>query len=245
MPRMSPEDWNVVQAHFDRLCDIPPLHQMEELQNCDLPPQLRIELESLLSAHALDGVLDLPVEPADEAAQYSSLDPGTRIGAFRIVGLIGRGGMDEVYEALRMEGDFEQRVAIKLLRPEAVDHSGQFDLERRLLASLEHPGIARLIDGGRAPDGRAFMAMEFVEGTPIDAACKAGNADLAERLRLFIAVCEAVSYHSNIRLRLHFGRWRALLAHAALVTRQRQHRRRDKHHAQRPRRSDEGLWRDG
>lgn len=202
MSGMSAEDWNLVKAEFDRLCDLPPYRQTQELETCDLSPRLRTEVESLLAAHALEGVLDRSVEPAEDAAQFSSLEPGTRIGAFRIVGLIGRGGMGEVYEALRVDGDFEQRVAIKLLRPEAVDHSGQFDRERRLLASLEHPGIARLIDGGRAPDGRAFMAMEFVEGTPIDMACKARHADLAERLSLFIAVCEAVSY-AHARLVIH------------------------------------------
>ena len=86
---MSAEDWNIVQAQFDRLCGLPLHRQTQELQNCGLSPRLRTELESLLAAHALEGVLDRFAEPPEEAAQYSSLEPGTRIGAFRIVGLIG------------------------------------------------------------------------------------------------------------------------------------------------------------
>uniref|UniRef100_UPI00054BD031 serine/threonine-protein kinase n=1 Tax=Sphingomonas sp. ERG5 TaxID=1381597 RepID=UPI00054BD031 len=133
------------------------------------------------------------------ASGYSSLAAGERIGAFTIDRLIGRGGMGEVYLAHRTSTDFEQRVALKVLRAEAAERGGLFDRERRLLARLEHPGIARLIDGGIGPDGRPYMAMEYVEGEPIDAWCRRTGADLATRLRLFREICDAVGYaHANL-----------------------------------------------
>jgi non-specific serine/threonine protein kinase/serine/threonine-protein kinase len=204
MPRISNDDWGRIQVLFDQLCDLAPARQQEELQECGLSAPLQAELASLLAAHAMDGLLDgpIPAVSEDSAAPYSSLEPGSQIGAFRIVSLVGRGGMGEVYEATRADGEFAQRVAIKLLRPEAVEHAAQFSRERRVLAGLEHPGIARLIDGGITPDGRAYMAMEFVEGRPIDVACQSAGTDLAGRLDLFLAVCDAVAY-AHARLIIH------------------------------------------
>src|SRR3546814_20102926 len=105
--------------------------------------------------------------------------------------------MGEVYAAHRSDRMFDQQVAIKLLRPESVAHSELFDRERRLLAGLEHPGIARLIDGGVAPDGRPYMAMEYVTGEPIDAWCRTHDADLATRLGLLCDGCEGGAYESG------------------------------------------------
>jgi hypothetical protein len=203
VPSMDSDEWRLVQKIFDELVDLPPAAQLAKLQGYALSDDLVGEVKALLAASGGEGILDHAIPPsAPDGTAYSSLNKGDHIGAFRICGLIGRGGMGEVYEAERADADFHQRVAIKLLRPEAADHSRLFDSERRLLASLEHPAIARLIDGGTAPDGRAYMAMEFVEGTPIDLACAANNADLAERLRLFQSICDAVSY-AHARLVIH------------------------------------------
>src|SRR6202034_4140737 len=108
--------------------------------------------------------------------------------------LLGRGGMGEVYEATRADGDFEQKVAIKLLQREAAAQLERFQAERQILARLEHSGIARLYDGGITADGRPFMVMEYIEGRSIIEYCEETQASLEKRLQLFIQVCDAVAY---------------------------------------------------
>ena len=131
------------------------------------------------------------------------------VGPYRIVRLLGRGGMGTVYLAER--DDLGRRVALKVLRdgPSGSALEGRFLLERRILARLEHPGIARLYDAGVARvsgsggDGAAeevpYFAMEYVEGQPIDRYCDTRRLPVRERLRLFLAVCEAVQFaHQNL-----------------------------------------------
>ncbi|HEX5123440.1 MAG TPA: protein kinase, partial [Rhodanobacteraceae bacterium] len=104
----------------------------------------------------------------------TELDEGDRLGAWRLVRRLAKGGMGAVYLAERADGHFEQRAAIKLIRgvPSA-DMLGHFTRERQILATLQHPNIARLLDGGATPAGQPYLVMEFVEGEPIDAYCKA------------------------------------------------------------------------
>src|SRR4029077_12420831 len=156
------------------------------------------EVESLLrSASASGGFLSMSPKPAADPLPDETL--GLRIGAWRITRLIGRGGMGEVYEAARADGNFEQRVAIKLLQREAAAQMERFQAERQILARLEHPGIARLYDGGVTEDGRPYRAMEFVEGRPITEYCQINRSTLEQRLALFIQVCDAVAYaHRNL-----------------------------------------------
>ncbi len=157
----------------------------------------------MLDAQDGEGMLDGSATPVERTAtEYASLGPDALVGAFRVERLIGRGGMGEVYLAHREGADFAQRVAIKMLRPEAVGHAQLFGSERNLLARLEHPAIARLIDGGVAPDGRPYMALEYVEGREIHTWCVAEMADLATRLHLFLGLCDAVEY-AHARLVLH------------------------------------------
>ncbi len=107
--------------------------------------------------------------------------------------------MGDVYLADRIEGGFRQQVALKLVRADTGARPERFDAEREILASLDHPGIARLYDGGRGADGRSYMAMEYVKGTDLLTHCKARGASLEERLRLFVQVCEAVTYaHAHL-----------------------------------------------
>lgn len=148
---------------------------------------------------AVDGLLD-------PAARFS-LHAGDEVGPFVIEGGIGRGGMGEVYRARRRESidesGFEQTVALKLIRPvdggPTEEIRQRFYRERRILARLTHPAIGRLLDGGTAPDGRPYFAMELVDGEPITDFCSSRETSLRRRLELFGEVCAAVQFaHENL-----------------------------------------------
>jgi eukaryotic-like serine/threonine-protein kinase len=203
--KLTRPEWQSLQQAFEALADLPPDRRAAALSRLELDPFLAARLHAMLAAQEGEGMLDGAVsgtlDPAPPAA-YASLAPGALVGAFRIERLIGRGGMGEVYLARREADDFDQRVALKMLRPEAAGRFALFAAERRTLAGLEHPGIARLVDGGVAPDGRPYMAMDYVEGEEIDLWCRTHAADVATRLGLFLALCEAVS-HAHARLVIH------------------------------------------
>ncbi|HYM28730.1 MAG TPA: serine/threonine-protein kinase, partial [Steroidobacteraceae bacterium] len=188
-------------ALLDDLLDLPEAAgaaRLAELTSEDAA--VRGEVESLLraAAQAAAGFLSTPAHLAG-AAEDAGLAVGARLGAWRITGRIGRGGMGEVYQAERADGGFQQRVAIKVLQLEASAQLERFQAERQILARLEHPGIARLHDGGITADGRPYMVMEFVAGRPITAFCAERRATLGQRLALFAQVCEAVAYaHRNL-----------------------------------------------
>ncbi|HTR38382.1 MAG TPA: protein kinase [Bryobacteraceae bacterium] len=135
---------------------------------------------------------------AEASSLRSSLDlvPGSAIGAYRIVSLLGRGGMGAVYLAERADRLFEQRAAIKVIQP--TGPAGflleRFEQERRILANLNHPNIATLFDGGQCPDGSPYLVMEYVNGTTIDAFCDRPGVSTEDRLRLFLKVCAATQY---------------------------------------------------
>jgi serine/threonine protein kinase len=119
---------------------------------------------------------------------------GMRIGPYRIVECLGAGGMGQVYLAIRDDAEYQQRVAIKIMRsgPLSRDLQARFKTERQILARLQHPNIARLQDGGTLPDGTPYLIMEYVDGKPIDEYCDARALDIVGRLRLFRTVCGAV-----------------------------------------------------
>ncbi len=122
-----------------------------------------------------------------------------QLGPWRICNLVGRGGMGEVWRAERCDGMFEMVVAMKFLRSDRPDVLERFKFERRVLAQLDHPNIARLIDGGVTPDGLPYLVTEFVEGDQLDRWCEHKRPKLRERLRLFLQVCDAVAYaHSEL-----------------------------------------------
>ena len=190
-----------VDALLDVLLDTPVESRADYLdRNGSDDPAVRDEVESLLrAAQQVGGFLSTPARLLGMELPVEPIPADMRVGAWKIVRHIGRGGMGVVYEAVRAEGDFTQRVAIKLLRNDAIAELGRFHVERQILAHLEHPGIARLYDGGIAPDGRPFMAMELVEGEPITEYCARTRATLSQRIRLFTQVCEAVAYaHRNL-----------------------------------------------
>lgn len=199
---MAPERWQRIEALLQRALDAAPTARAALLdRECRGDPALRAEVESLLAAASHD---DLPLagvalRGGNAAEPPPVLKPGLRLGAWRIVALIGRGGMGEVYLAERADGAFRQQVAIKLLQREAGEHLARFHAERRILARLEHPGIARLIDSTVCDDGRPAMVMEYVDGVPLLDWCRQRRADLATRLGLFAQVCDAVGFaHANL-----------------------------------------------
>jgi predicted Ser/Thr protein kinase len=168
---------------------------------------LRPVLEQLLGAHAVietgDFLLTLPALPAAAGTPYdAALAPGRRIGPYGLIREIGRGGMADVWLAEPCEG-LERQVALKLprvaWRPAAIE---RFARERDILASLEHPNIARLYDAGVDELGRPWLALEYVPGRAIDAHCRAHGATTRERVRMLLQVCDAVAY-AHDRLVVH------------------------------------------
>ncbi|MEO8672769.1 MAG: serine/threonine-protein kinase [Tahibacter sp.] len=201
---MQADRWVRLEQLFADALALEPAEREAFLQrHCADDAALRDEVAELLRSHDASGVLDsAPHSTPDStevAAPLPSLSAGACLGAWRIEHLIGRGGMGEVYMAARIDAAFEQRVALKVLRHEAVGQLQRFHDERRILARMEHPGIARLLDGGIAPDGRPYTVMEFVEGVSLTEYCRERHASLGERLALFAQVCDAVAFaHRNL-----------------------------------------------
>ncbi len=205
----SPTDrFRRVDAIFDAAIDLPGSEQTEFIdRECGEDAALRAEVLGLVRAyHHSDGVLDSPAAgiaaPLLEAAAAIGGPVPDRIGPFRVMREIGRGGMGRVFLGERADGQFEQRVAIKLIQQGAPGVLRRFLEERRILALLEHPGITRLVDGGIAGGGLPYFAMELVEGEPIDRYCDARDLTIDQRLDLFAGVCDAVAY-AHQRLVIH------------------------------------------
>ncbi|MCK7593071.1 serine/threonine-protein kinase [Pseudomarimonas salicorniae] len=173
-------------------------------------PGLAAELRQLLAADQRSGVLDQGVLAGSptlasglESAARKRAEGGARLGHYRLVERIGSGGMGEVWRAQR-DDDFEQQVAIKLIRP-LVDSEAlreRFARERRILARLDHPNIARLLDGGVSEDGAPWYAMELVRGQPLQAHVEAAQLDARGRVQLLLQVCDAVA-HAHAQLVVH------------------------------------------
>ena len=173
-------------------------------------PEVRAQARKLLEADAReDSLLSRPAGAwLPSALQAFAAPPasrrdreGSRVGPFRLLSLVGEGGMGEVWVAERADADFRQRVAVKLLHGpgDARALAARFLLERRILAQLSHPRIARLLDGGTTDDGCPWLAMELVEGLSLTDHCVARSLDVDERLRLFAEVCDAVEFaHRNL-----------------------------------------------
>ncbi len=173
---------------------------------CAHDPDVGREVASLIAAfdaraeqvRALLGQM-VPTVSAQPAATDGRLE-GRTVGPYHVLKQIGQGGMGEVYLALREE-PFRQYVALKHIRPgfASTEMSRRFHLERQILASLNHPGVARLLDGGTTDDGLAYLVMEYVDGQPITRYCDARRLSLHARLRLFQEVCRVVHYaHQNL-----------------------------------------------
>ncbi|MEO7326748.1 MAG: serine/threonine-protein kinase [Dokdonella sp.] len=192
---MQRDRWNRLEKIFADVLDMPESARPAFLDRvCSDDTDLRHEIDQLLRAHDAPGVLDVAPHAVETPPLNPSLSAGSCLGAWRIEKMIGRGGMGEVYAASRADAAFEQRAALKLLRYEAAGELERFHAERRILARFEHPGIARLLDGGVAPDGRPYTVMEYVQGQSLTDYCRACHASLRERLALFEQVCDAVAF---------------------------------------------------
>ncbi len=198
--------WERTKKVFQQAVELPPDARDEYLHRaCGGDRDLRAEVDSLLRADA--GPAPWFAEPVFEAAAgLLGRDPDLvgneeRIGPYRVLREIGRGGMGTVYLAVRADDEFQQQVAIKLLKRgmDSDELLRRFRQERQILASLDHPNIARLLDGGATPQGRPYFIMEYVEGTPIDAFCDRADLGLVERIALFRQICSAVGHaHRNL-----------------------------------------------
>jgi len=188
-----------IDSLFDAAIDLPPDEQTAFVERaCADDEAICARVLELVRAYRSEGALDSPAaRVAAGVVQAASALGGPvpeRIGPFRVVHEIGRGGMGRVFLGERADGQFEQRVAIKLIQHGAPGIVRRFVEERKLLARLSHPGIARLLDGGITPSGLPYFVMELVEGEPIDAYCQSHDLSIDRRLELVAAVCEAVTY---------------------------------------------------
>ena len=193
---------------FGDALELPPEERAAFLDRaCAGDPELRAEVESLLAAdaagaaHYFQQPLHIPPSEKMLSELFGGVAPGTRIGPYEVVRPVASGGMGAVYLAERTDGTFRMRVAIKLIHPAlwGTDAHQRFRTERQVLADLEHPGIARLVDGGSTTGDLPYLVMEYVEGVRIDRYCDDRGLDLRARLELFLQVCEAVHYaHQNL-----------------------------------------------
>ena len=195
---MTPERWRGIKTIFDAALELPSAGRTAFVEaSCEGDAEALAEVQSLLAANdeAGDFIEVAPGPPPDK--EYST---GFSIGPYRIVQVIGEGGMGMVYQAVRVDDLYRKLVAVKVARRGFNDSAAmrRFETERHILAHLEHPNIARLLDGGTTVAGQPFFVMDFIAGKPIDEYCDAHHLDLASRLRLFLTVCSAVQYaHQN------------------------------------------------
>lgn len=213
MTELSDTDWNELDRLFDEALDRAPDEREAFLDEvCAERPSLRSELESLLEAEAESpGFLNQEVmsfaAPAYEPEEGESITedplaaPAHHVGPYRLAEEIGRGGMSRVFRAERTDGGFEQIVAVKLLRI-GLDSEGarrRFRLEQQVLAKLQHPNIAALLDGGLTPDGVPYLVMEYVDGQPITEYCDDRELPIPGRISLLQDVGRALQHaHTNL-----------------------------------------------
>ena len=203
MKDLSPQRWNQIESILDQALDLPPDQRMPFLNEvCADDPLLLEQVKTALEAsgeanpfleaptgeHLAAMLQDLPLpQNADESErQY--------VGRYRVLRPIGRGGMAQVYLARRDDESFKRHVALKIIRRgmDTEDILRRFRTERQILASLNHPHIARLLDGGMTDDGLSYFVMEYIDGVPITKYCDEHRLSVDDRLRLFQHVCGAV-----------------------------------------------------
>ncbi len=198
---ITPDRWRQVDQLLDEALELDAGEIPAFLaQACGSDIALRREVESLLSAHGkADGFIEAPPQAAIEGVLHELRETnvaGQLIGRYRVLGEIGRGGMGIVYKAVRDDDEYKMQVAIKLVwtAPHNTQIIKRFRQERQILANLDHPNIARLLDGGTSEQGVPYVVMEYIEGQPITDYCRAKQLSITARLQLFREVCAAVQY---------------------------------------------------
>jgi eukaryotic-like serine/threonine-protein kinase len=206
---LTPERWQVVKDILGSALELDPTQRAVYLQKtCASDASLRADVDRLLIAGDKAGPEFLSGLSQDESIlgddQAKDFRIGKRIGAYEIVERIGIGGMGEVFRARRADDQYNAEVAIKLVRVGADAGSviRRFKHERQILASLDHPNIAHLLDAGTTQDGVPYVVMDLIEGEPIDDYCNSCNLSTTARLELFLQVCSAVQY-AHQRLIIH------------------------------------------
>ena len=203
---MTAERWRQIESLFVQAAECPLAERQVFLDRvCQGDEELRREVESLLACDAPEQrLVEIPAVSntnASDNGESGSHMAGRRIGPYRLMRLIGHGGMGAVYLGVRDDDQYQKQVAIKLLK-RGMDTDfmlSRFRQERQILANLEHPFIARLMDGGATEDGLPYFVMEYVDGVPITKYCAEKKLSIVERLRLFRLVCEAVQHaHQNL-----------------------------------------------
>lgn len=206
---MTPERWEAVQRVFESALACPEPERAAHVAREAPDTEFADLVHGLLAADAVErsepggGLADVVTQAVAEVTAANAAPPVERLGPYKLLTMLGEGGMGAVYLAERDDDEFLQRVAIKvvrgLLEPERVR---QFRNERQILAWLEHPNIARLLDGGTTDAGLPYFVMEHVDGVPIDQYCDGHRMTIADRLRLFLAVSDGVS-HAHRSLIVH------------------------------------------
>ena len=205
---VNPPRWQQIKAALYSALELDPQVRLSYIDRISAnDPDMRRELESLLVAYegASLAFLEKPA-PGLDSLQSLATDAwkGQRVGAYELIEQIGSGGMGEVYRAVRADDEYQKQVAIKLVRvgQDSAFVVQRFRVERQILAALDHPNIARLLDGGTTGEGLPYFVMELIDGEPIDRYCASRALDVAARLRLFLQVCGAVQY-AHQRLTVH------------------------------------------
>ncbi len=207
--RLDKNTWQRLQDLFLDALERAPEERAAYLREaCAGDDRLRGEIESMLEAQRHPAGLAIERTLLNERAgdapaplDPASGSPGARVGPWRLERLLGKGGMGEVWLAERADGAYEQRAAVKLVRPgwRAAELASRFRRERQVLARLAHPNIARLLDGGLTTAGFPYLAMEHVDGEPVNVWCGAPALSVRERVRIFRTICDAVGFaHANL-----------------------------------------------
>ncbi len=196
---MSPAAYSRLKLLFYELFERNAAVRKDRLRQLELEePELAGELHALLAEHDQMGEF---LESA--GSSFEALVP-SRVGNYQIERELGTGGSGRVFLASRVDDEFHRPVPLKLLYPSSAgrDFAGRLRLERRALAQLDHPNIAHLLDWGQAEDGAPFLAMEYVDGAPVDEYCRMRDCDITGRLHLFLQICDAVE-HAHRHLIVH------------------------------------------
>jgi non-specific serine/threonine protein kinase/serine/threonine-protein kinase len=200
---MQPDRRNRIKDVFQAVVDEPPQARAGLLDRaCGEDAELRREVEELLGFAEDDAFLGAPI--GDVTGAPADPNAGRRLGAWRTLRELGHGGMGSVYLAERVDGEFTQQAALKVIRRSLIDADleRRFRNERQVLASLEHPHIARLLDGGVGDTGEPFFAMEYVDGAPLMTYADREQLGIRARLEIFRRICAAVAY-AHGRLVVH------------------------------------------
>ncbi|HQR36640.1 MAG TPA: protein kinase [Blastocatellia bacterium] len=203
---MTPARWQQIDQLLDTVLDLPAAERAAFLaENCNGDETLRREVAQMLAAdnESVEFFEAGPVGTMAEVFQGQTITDlgGQKIGPYQLLNEVGRGGMGVVYRAVRADDEYRQQVAIKLVwpGPQNAELLRRFRRERQILANLDHPNIARLLDGGSTEQGWPYLVMEYIQGVPITQYCQQRELPLRERLTLFRDVCSAVQYaHQNL-----------------------------------------------